>query len=257
MVKKKLIEIVVCGVACGIFLGGKCVASEIEREQKINALKNIAASKKRKQKFNILKSIREIVESTLDQKLSEFSQNINVPQEKTELRKVMFKSAQDVRRYVKDKNNRIDEKNLDACINETINYFQEDARILRGLPPEWRDAKIVEILSEIVEIKGLNLMDLMGKCYDEIRTRCNNSKFTRARLLLISQCKTWDEEREEFELQTDRDKEVVRNAISLLYFVSQKKNNDPEMEKAEQFLELIKSNKEIVLYFPEKYFDEN
>jgi hypothetical protein len=252
MVKKKVIGIV---VVYTLLMGNGVASTSVDEEKTKDILKIVE------------ESIGGIVESILERRLSGISQKIDAIQQLSQDSKkrerstgeVIFKSAQDVRKYTGSKNGRIDERDLSACINRTMDYFQGDACILRkGLPLEWRDAKIVEILSEIVEIRDPNLMDLVMGCYDMIREKCGNSKFTRARLLLMSQCTVWNEEKERFELQVDRDKEVIRKAMRLLYSVSQQEDRgNSEAENARQLLESLKSDKEIVLYFPEEYFEKN
>jgi hypothetical protein len=253
MVKRKLIEMVVCGV----LLIGSCVTTQATGKGKMDITDMLKSFQ-----TEILKSF-EMKMSAVQGQIQELSKKIDVVRESSQekgkpSKEVVFKSAQDVRKYMRSKDGRINERDLSECITRTLDYSQGGGCVLKkNLPEEWRDAKVVEILYEITETRDQNLMDLIADCYSMIRGKCENSKFKRAKLLLMSQCTVWNEEEEKFGLQVDRDKEVIRKAIHLLYAVSQQEDGGTEAENAGRLLESLKSDKEIVLYFPEEYFENN
>jgi hypothetical protein len=65
--------------------------------------------------------------------------------------------------------------------------------------------------------------------------------FVKAKLLLISQCRVWDESRNRFKLWLNKDKEIVRESIGMLRSMAQKQ--DENGEKARALLRSMRSVK--------------
>jgi hypothetical protein len=288
MVRKKI-----AGVVVGIvFLAGNCLASapeeqpeggKVERskvlaskflKRKMFARGKVAASRPQAGKsltnkivvelrkgLNMDEIVAKIDElSTLKERIDELSQKIDKNQESRERdRAIIFKSAKDVKQYMEDNKGGIDEGDLTVCIDRTLEYFQNDGlnRVPAKVPQdEWPRAKIIEIFSEIVKnVQDLELMDdIISRCRDEIKNKSENSKFKEMRLLLMSQCKVWNEETKKYKLQTGRDVEVVRRAFKLLYAIMSRKQNEDDAESARRLLRSMNTNKEMVPFFPPEYF---
>jgi outer membrane murein-binding lipoprotein Lpp len=168
--------------------------------------------------------------------------------------KIAFKSAQEVRKYLQNGSGEVEIEDLEARVRSTIAFYEEYT-VPDSLPSEWRNAKIIEILSEIIENRDQGLTDLVVTYGEEIQQRCLKSKFSRAKLLLMSQCRKWDDNEKKYELLGNRDQKVVVRAIRSLCSISKRNVEEEDGKLAKGLLDVLVGQNEMVVFFPEKYFD--
>ncbi|MDR2812384.1 MAG: hypothetical protein LBB05_01150 [Puniceicoccales bacterium] len=104
-----------------------------------------------------------------------------------------------------------------------------------------------------MEKKDQDLSNIVGICYEKIKGISGNNKYEMARLLLISQCKVWNEQEGQYELRIDKNETTVRSSIKLLYVLAQKQGEDAE--KAQELLRSINGSRKWDSFFPDEYFE--
>ncbi|MDR2372048.1 MAG: hypothetical protein LBD60_02790 [Puniceicoccales bacterium] len=165
----------------------------------------------------------------------------------------VFNSVEDVINYMES--GEVNEQQLKKRLEKTFEYYQKGQDV-EDVPPqiperEWCQAKIIEIAFVvqkcIEESSNQELRKLVRFCWTKIVTICGEDDFKTGKLLLMSQCKAWDESRGVCELQDNFHNETARDAIEILCSASQQQGAQSEAIK---FVKLIKSKAEFSTLFP-------
>ncbi|MDR1906612.1 MAG: hypothetical protein LBQ03_00055 [Puniceicoccales bacterium] len=176
----------------------------------------------------------------------------------------MFKSAQDVRKYIESNDGRVNEDKLMNRLQETVNYYQgepEDMDFPQGVPiDDRRNIKIVEILDETREYVrkfDLGLFEITTYCTSKINDIVRGNRIAFAQLLLLSQCMEYRPDEHpggRYVVKGSKDDEIIARALNLLYVTV--KNKKPDYEEAKSLLEEMRNNNDLVILFPSGYFSQ-
>ncbi|MDR1590469.1 MAG: DUF3450 domain-containing protein [Puniceicoccales bacterium] len=262
MVKRKLIGIVVCSI---LLIGNyrvsviasqrvqKCALPDSQDE--IQQMKSEISKMKREQEART-KELREQEAKIreLQEQLVAESREVLVP----------FTSLKSAQKYVKkiipngEGQEILPEQadHLRGRIDLTINYFREGKgkeishpQYVVDVFDEWPRCKCIEILHMIKR----KIPSVAAFCQERINEYAANV-FTYGRLLLMSQCCTWNESERKYELDSCANGMIVKDAIRMLYGITLLPGIvlDDVVGNTKQFLNMIKDKNGFRDYF---YFE--
>jgi hypothetical protein len=169
-----------------------------------------------------------------------------------------FTSVDDVRRCIEAvETGRVAKKSVVPRVDATISYVMQLNRVnlLPGVPQErWKKAKIVEMLYEIEKAFPRDLVS--EYCAQKIRSCCldiddnsgrganiSREHFEYMKLLLMSQCNTWNEEVGTYELSPKARTQLVREVLGkLLEIIDDEQVDEGLKEETKRFLVALKGN---------------
>jgi hypothetical protein len=166
-----------------------------------------------------------------------------------------FTSIDDVKRYINriDRNDPTVMEGLAGRVDATIRYILTDnggiftpSAVPHG---EWRKAKVLEILCEIEN--NFPRTRIARHCRSNIQNEClsglteeGQRDFEEAKLLLLAQCKTWDEVSNRYEVSPRADREVVKKKINVLCMQAREENPD-----AQRLVEAFRTQEDFSVFF--------
>jgi hypothetical protein len=169
-----------------------------------------------------------------------------------------FASMHEVRKYVEQVNDgAVERRDVRGRIDATVDHIlQTKGRIFipSNVPEtEWRKAKVLEMLHELV--KSFPRTRIADYCEREIKEKClddfddSGKNFGYMKLLLLSQCNTWDEKDGKYELSPRAQHSTVREAIEALEEMVDEEGEEAPNIAAGKFLSEIKEKEEFANFF--------
>jgi hypothetical protein len=166
-----------------------------------------------------------------------------------------FTSIDDVKRYINriDRNDPTVMEDLTGRVDATIRYILTDNGEIftpSAVPhEEWRKAKVLEILYEIEN--NFPKTRIARRCRENIQNRClsevteaGQRDFEEVKLLLLAQCRTWDEVSNRYEVSPRADREVVKNNIHILRMQAREGNPG-----AQRLIEVFRTQEDFSVFF--------
>jgi hypothetical protein len=254
MVIKKAIGTIVCGV----ILGGNCMASGRDGDGPRKAAVDIptageadvdSGQQMALKGKKLDQSSRRTQVTSQEEELATLRQQMDAilqgrKGEAGERRIIPFVSVKALRRYVKRiEDGETNEDDLSERIDSTVDYFlYKKGQEISGpvtIIGDWPRSKCIEILYIIKR----RFPGAAAACQGGIRTVTEGDVIYYAQLLLMSQCATWNEGNNEYELDSCANESIVKAAIDILRsVVTLGAISFPEdvTERAKNFLNMIK-----------------
>ncbi|MDR0740713.1 MAG: hypothetical protein LBF34_03320 [Puniceicoccales bacterium] len=244
-------------VVGSIFMVGNCTAST----KKVTSLDVVAFQE-------IIEMAVSKGQQPLMQKITELEQQQKVilenlraqPQSENPKKQISnpFTSIHEVRKYVEQINTgAVERKDVKGRIDATVDHIlQTKGKIFvpsNVLEIEWRKAKVLEMLHELV--KSFPRTRIASYCEKEIKEKCLNNfddsgkNFEYMKLLLLSQCNTWNEKNGKYELSPRAQHSTVREAIEALEEMVDEEGEEAPNVAAGKFLSEIKEREEFANFF--------
>jgi hypothetical protein len=252
---KKITEVVVGS----IFMVGNCTASPKKiTSLDVTALQEIIERAVNKGQQPLIQKMME-----LEQQQQALLENLRAkPQSTNENPKkrasIPFASMYEVRKYVEQINNgTVERKDVRGRIDATVDHIlQTKGRIF--VPPnvpemEWRKAKVLEMLHELV--KSFPRTRIADYCEKKIKEEClsnfddSGKNFGYMKLLLMSQCNTWNEQEGKYDLSPRAQHSTVREALEALNEMVDEEDEEVPNAAVGKFLGEIREKEEFANFF--------